>query len=232
MGGIVSISPTLSPNVGNVIAILLGALVGTFTAKFVSSLFGAEFEKRDPILGAGILALLIVVYSLPLYADAITDIFSGIGLSAVKTPFLELNLRERGTKSYTGAAGNQANVGGVQRSNNPLPGLKWLRYDTSMDKKDLNNTFPADASYIRLFEEKVPAGADYTGAAQEIENFLGSARILSNCLNSYVEIIPDSALLLVDIKPAIESYSRRTRRRKHQKLAQRRSHFRSGRELN
>jgi hypothetical protein len=197
-----------SPNVGNVIAILLGALVGMFTAKFVSSLFGSDFGKRDPIFGAGILALLIVVYSLPLYADAITDIISGIGLSAVKTPFLELNLRERGTKSYTGAAGNQANVAGVPRSNNPLPGLKWLRHDTSIDtsvKNDPNNTFSADEAYIDRFEEKIFRGDDYNKAAGEIKDFLASARILSNCLNSYVHFIPDPALLLVDIRPAVES---------------------------
>jgi hypothetical protein len=197
-----------SPNVGSVIAILLGALVGMFTAKFVSSLFGSEFGKRDPIFGAGILALLIVVYSLPLYADAITDIFTGIGLAAVKTPFLELNLRERGTKSYTGAAGNQANAGGIPRSNNPLPGLKWLRYDTSIDtaeKKDANNTFSADEAYIDRFEERVFRGEDYNSTAGEIRDFLASAHILSNCLNSYVDDIPDSALLVVDIKPAIES---------------------------
>jgi hypothetical protein len=194
--------------VGSVIAILLGALVGTFTAKFVSSLFGSAFGKRDPIFGAGILALLIVVYSLPLYAEAITDIFSGIGLSAVKTPFLELNLRERGTKSYTSATGNQANVGGIPRSNDPLPGLKWLRYDTSIDtaeKRDPNNTFSADEAHIDRFEEKVLHGDDYKKAAGKIKDFLASARILSNCLNGYVDIIPDPALLLVDIKPAIES---------------------------
>jgi hypothetical protein len=47
-----------TPNVGSAIAILLGAVVGTFTAKFVSSLFGSEFGRRDPIVGAGVLALL------------------------------------------------------------------------------------------------------------------------------------------------------------------------------
>jgi hypothetical protein len=45
-----------TPNVGSAIAILLGAVVGTFTAKFVSSLFGS---------------------------DAVSDMLNGIGLSTV-----------------------------------------------------------------------------------------------------------------------------------------------------
>ena len=38
------------PNVGS--AILLGLVVGAFTAKFVSSLFKPQFGRRDPIIGA------------------------------------------------------------------------------------------------------------------------------------------------------------------------------------
>jgi hypothetical protein len=72
-----------TPNVGSAIAILLGAVVGTFTAKFVSSLFGSEFGRRDPIVGAGVLALLCIIYSLPLYSDAVSDMLNGIGLSTV-----------------------------------------------------------------------------------------------------------------------------------------------------
>jgi hypothetical protein len=192
------------PNVGSAIAILLGLVVGAFTAKFVSSLFKPQFGRRDPIIGAGVLALLIVVYSLPLYSEAISDIFNAIGLSAVKTPFLELNVRDRGTKNYISAAGTQSNVSGVPRLSNPLPGLKWLQLDTAA-AVDPDNTFPADEGYIRIFEGDIFDDERHKNAVKRIEKFFIPARILSQCLNNYVSVIPDSALLIVDIKPAIES---------------------------
>jgi hypothetical protein len=192
------------PNMGSAIAILLGALVGTFTAKFVSSLFGPRFGTRDPIVGAGVLALLIVVYSLPLYSDEISNMLNAVGLSAVKTPFLELNLRERGTKNYTSASGSQSNFSGVPRSSNPLPGLKWLEWDAAVKPTDPDNTLPGDEGYIRVFENDVFSGEQYKGTIKDLDKFFMPARILAKCLNGYVKVVPDSALLVVDIKPVIE----------------------------
>ena len=202
---------TRMPNAGNAIAILLGVVFGIFTARFVLSLLpsdsglplDSEFKKRDPLVGASVLALLCVIYSLPLYSDAITNILSATGLSSVKTPFLELTLRERGTKGYVSASGGQPSLSGLARSSSPIPGLKWLEDDTNYDKKD--STFSADESYIRFFEKDVLDSEQYKGAVKDIKNFLESAHKLSTCLNKYVDTIPDSALLLVDIKPALES---------------------------
>jgi hypothetical protein len=52
------------PNAGNALAILTGAVFGSFSAKFVWSLFGPGFGRRDPLIGAGALALLSIAYSL------------------------------------------------------------------------------------------------------------------------------------------------------------------------
>jgi hypothetical protein len=92
------------PNATSLIALLIGAIFGAFTAHFVASLFGAGFGRRDPLIGAAVLLLLSVAYSLPLYSRAISDMVGGIGLSSVKTPFLELTVRERGSKPVTAAA--------------------------------------------------------------------------------------------------------------------------------
>jgi len=192
------------PNIGSAIAILLGVLVGAFTGKFVSSLFEPQFGKRDPIIGAAVLALLIIVYSLPLYSEAVSDMFNGIGLSAVKTPFLELNLRERGAKNYTSATGSRSKLSGVPWNSNPSPGLKWLQLDTAA-VPDPDNTFPADEEYIRVFESNVFDSTEHQNAVTAIKQFFIPAQILSQCLNDYIKVVPDSALLIVDIKPAIES---------------------------
>lgn len=191
------------PNMGSAIAILLGVLVGAFTAKFVSSLFEPQFGRRDPIIGAGVLALLIIVYSLPLYSEAVSDMFNGIGLSAVKTPFLELNLRDRGAKNYTSATGSRSKLSGVPRNSNPSPGLRWLQLDTAA-VPDPDNTFPADEEYIRVFESDVFDSKEHKTAVTDIKQFFVPAQTLSQCLNNYVKVVPDSALLVVDIKPAIE----------------------------
>ena len=78
------------PNATSLVAIVVGAIFGTFTGRFVAGLFSARFGRRDPIIGASVLVLLIIAYSLPLYSSAISELISGIGLSNVKTPFLEL----------------------------------------------------------------------------------------------------------------------------------------------
>ena len=73
------------PNATSLIAIVVGAIFGTFTGRFVVSLFSARFGRRDPIIRASVLVLLIIAYSLPLYSSAISELISGIGLSNVKS---------------------------------------------------------------------------------------------------------------------------------------------------
>ena len=63
------------------------------------------------MVGASVLLLLSIAYSFPLYSAAISDVLSGIGLSSVKTPFLELTVRERGSKSVSAASGTTSNAG-------------------------------------------------------------------------------------------------------------------------
>ena len=192
------------PNAGNLLTILLGAAVGTFTVRFVSRLFASEFGKDEPIIGASVLALLCIVYSLPLYSDAISQISTGIGLSSLKTPFLEFTLRDRGSKSFTAAGGGQVNLGGVPRSSNPGVGLQWLDLDTKIEYDKDAATFPMDKAYIRYFEEKIDKNDKYEDTVNGIKKFTKQARVLSLCLQRYIASIPDSALLLVDISPVLQ----------------------------
>lgn len=197
-----------SPNTGNLIAIFLGAVVGIFTGRFVASLFGAEFSQRDPLIGAAVLALLFVVYSLPLYSSAVNDFMGKFGVSNIKTPFLELSLQERGTKNYTAAAGGQVTLGEVPRRSNPAPGLRWLAHDTKVVFDDKAPTFPMDQAYIRFFEQETDKNDKYKNIVKDTEIFLKQAQIMSKCLNDYIENIPDAALLAVDIAPVLKELFR------------------------
>jgi hypothetical protein len=195
------------PNATSLIALLIGAIFGVFTAHFVSSLFGAGFGKRDPLIGAAVLLLLSVAYSLPLYSRAISEMVGGIGLSSVKTPFLELTVRERGSKSVTAAAsGASSNSGQVPRTSDPAPGLTWLSNDTTFDDDSRSDsTLSSDEDYISYFDGDVSGGRDHEADVAQIKRFLIPAKVLSQCLQEYVRVLPDSGLLLVDVKPVIES---------------------------
>jgi hypothetical protein len=198
---------TFLPNVTSLITLLLGAVFGAFTAHFVSSLFGARFGRRDPIIGASVLLLLSIAYSLPLYSRAISDMLSGIGLSSVKTPFLELTVRERGSKPVTlAASGASFNSGQVPRTSDPAPGLKWLSVDTTFDADSRSDsTLPSDENYIGYFDGELFRSREHEADLEQIKRFLIPAKILSQCLQEYVKVLPDSGLLLVDVKPVIES---------------------------
>jgi hypothetical protein len=210
------------PNVTSLITLLLGAVFGAFTAHFVSSLFGARFGRRDPIIGACVLLLLSVAYSLPLYSRAISDMLSGIGLSSVKTPFLELTVRERGSKPVTAAAsGASFNSGQVPRTSDPAPGLKWLSVDTTFDAETRSDsTLPSDENYIGYFDSEIFRSKEHEEDVEQIKKFLIPAKVLSQCLQEYVKVLPDSGLLLVDVKPVIESmFMLHTRARRDSDLA-------------
>ena len=195
------------PNATSLIALLIGAIFGAFTAHFVASLFGAGFGRRDPLIGAAVLLLLSVAYSLPLYSRAISDMVGGIGLSSVKTPFLELTVRERGSKPVTAAAsGASSNSGQVPRTSDPAPGLTWLSNDTSLDdKSNSESTLPSDEHYISYFDRDIFRSREHEEDVEQIKRLLTPAKVLSGCLQEYVRVLPNSGLLLVDIKPVIES---------------------------
>jgi hypothetical protein len=213
------------PNATSLIAIVLGAIFGSFTARFVASLFHARFGTRDPLIGATVLVLLIIAYSLPLYSSAISELISGIGLSSVKTPFLELTMRERGNQTVTAAAsGTASNTGQVPRANDPRPGLNWLTLDTIFNadpakdgpplsdkeyskalEKALDSTLLSDEDYIRFFENDISTSQDHINDLDQVKRFLTPSKALSECLEKYISVFPDTGLLLVDIKPVIES---------------------------
>jgi hypothetical protein len=198
-------------------AILLGAIFGSFTARFVSSLFSRRFGTRDPIIGVCVLLLLAIGYCFPLYSDALSDLIGGIGLSTVKTPFLELTLnKERGGKSFTySASGSSSHPGQVPRPSDPVPGLKWLSLDTAFSadsaKSDddyitfLNGTLPSDEDYIRFFDHEIISYSAHKQDVEQVIKLLAPATVLSTCLHEYISVFPDSGLLLVDVKPVIES---------------------------
>jgi hypothetical protein len=199
------------PNSGSIIAVLLGAVVGTFAGKFVWSLFKPNFGMRDPLLGAATLLLVVIVYSLPLYREELRDLFGGSSLSNVKTPFVELTFAtEGGTRARSGstsAAGQQtgSQATAVPKPSDPSGGLKWLEQDIS-DLKD--QTFAADRSYIDFLEPKPVDGRDLDVVKvllDRSQNFLRPLKSLSTCLATYVKFVPDSQLLLIDMAPVLQA---------------------------
>src|SRR5581483_8490464 len=204
-----------SPEAGSIITILIAAVFGSFTAKFIRSLFGADFGRRDPIIGACVLVLLSVAYSLPLYSQAISGFLSGIGLSSVKTPFIEFTLRDSQSgraqiTSVSGGAGSaQFTAQAVPRATDPAPGLGWLKVDAQVKcdaEPKCSATVEADQQYINFLESPadIKPSSYYDEVQHSAETFLGSIRPLSDCLNEYVKVVPDSQLLLVDIKGVID----------------------------
>jgi hypothetical protein len=228
-----------SPAVTGLIAILLGAIFGSFAARFVPTLFSTRFGRRDPIIGAGVLLLLSIGYSFPLYSSALSDLIGRIGLSSVKTPFLELTLRERGSKSFTYSASGTNPQGGAPRPSDPVPGLRWLSLDTTFaadpaaDPTDddyyisfLNSTLPSDEDYIGFFDPGLSNGNAHNEDVEQVKKLLAPATVLSTCLQEYINVFPDSGLLLVDVKPVIESlFTLHTRAKKDLQLTRPELHY-------
>src|SRR6202035_4648858 len=71
------------PTVGSLFTVLIGVIIGSFSAKYVWSLFGQKFGRRDPLIGAVTLFLISVAYSLPLYHKEISGLLSDFGLSTI-----------------------------------------------------------------------------------------------------------------------------------------------------
>ncbi len=204
------------PTPGSVLAILIGAVFGAFTAKFIRSLFGEDFGPSDPFIGAGVLALLSIAYSLPLYSQAISGLFGGLGLASIKTPVLELTLREapggRGAVVSASGAGGAGNFSAqaVPRASDPSPGLSWLKIDSQVmcppDQTGCSGTFADDKAYIDYVEfPEADYPPEYKTISAASVSLLTPVQQLSRCLSEYVKIVPDSQLLLVDIKPMIEA---------------------------
>jgi hypothetical protein len=201
------------PNLGTVFVLMIGAAVGSFSARFVWSLFGARFGAKDPLIGVVALSLLVIVYSLPAYHSEITSLLSHIGLSSLKTPIAELTFAEhpqfQGAVVSAASASGEERAAAIPRPNYPRPGLDGLRHAVSEDETPESEDYLIkDARYIDFL---VAQGDVRTAAANAMiptRAFLRPAKTLARCLIAYVDIIPDSQLLLVDVKPVIQSLFR------------------------
>jgi hypothetical protein len=192
-------------NAGGALWVLLGAVFGSFTAKFVWSMFGSRFGRRDPIVGACVLVLLAIAYTLPLYQRAITTALGSLGLSSIKTPIAEFTFNEasnRGQGKSLNASREQGSEAtqSVPRISDPSPGLTWLQTDISDDD---DGTMASDLDYIQFLE---PQKLNYAKSLiTETKQYLLPTRALGACLRAYVRIVRDSQLLLIDIKPVLDS---------------------------
>ena len=199
------------PSLGLVLAIIIGAAVGSFSARFVWSLFGARFGAKDPLIGVLVLVLLVIVYSLPVYQREISALLGHIGLSSLKTPIGELTFTEH--SRFQGAVVSAAKPTGEERSSAlprpsyPRPGLDSLRHAVS---EGPNDYLIKDARYIAFFDGPDPSpgedGVDKVMLATR--TFLRPAKTLARCLRAYVDIIPDSQLLLVDVRRVLYFFFR------------------------
>ena len=200
------------PGLGLVLAIIIGGAVGSFSARFVWSLFSARFGAKDPLIGVLVLLLLVIVYSLPVYQREISALLSHVGLSSLKTPIGELTFTEH--SRFQGAVVSAAKPSGEERSSAlprpsyPRPGLDSLRHAVSGGPNDY---LIKDARYIAFFDGRDDVRPDEDPAQPVIvatRTFLRPAKTLARCLRAYVDIIPDSQLLLLDVRPVLYFFFR------------------------
>jgi hypothetical protein len=69
----------------------------------------------------------------------------------------------------------------------------------------LNSTLPSDEGYIEFFDPEIIHSLDHRQDVGQVKKLLAPATALSKCLQEYINVFPDSGLLLVDVKPVIES---------------------------
>jgi hypothetical protein len=196
------------PRLGSVLAILVGAVVGTFTARFVWSLFGTNFGRKDPLIGASVLLVLIIVYSLPTYQGGMSALLGRVGSASVKTPVVELSFTQQ--SQFRNAVASASKATGDERSSAiPRPTYPNPALD---DLKDVvsDGYFAREDRYIAfLLGKPIPPGPALENAAlTATQKFIRPAKALSVCLQAYVKIFPDSQLLLVDMKPLLQWFFR------------------------
>jgi hypothetical protein len=197
------------PDSGTVLVAIIGAAVGSFSAKYIVTLFEPSFGRQNPLIGVSILLLLSVVYSLPLYEREFSVLLGDIGISTLKTPFVELTFGNEGSgrghqgsiSASGGSTGSQPQA--ISRLSDPTPGLTWLRQDVDDER---NSTLDVDREYIAYLEKAAPDEAFQAyilSVLTQTRNFLRPIKALSKCLSAYTSVIPDSQLLVVDVKPVI-----------------------------
>jgi hypothetical protein len=197
------------PGLGSILAALIGGVVGSFTAHFVWSLFDADFGRKDPLIGVSVLIILIIVYSLPTYQREMSALLGHLGIASVKTPVVELSFTQqsqfRNAVASASSATGDEHSSAIPRPSDPKPGLDELVNAVS------DGNFAKEDRYIAYFDGRsIPdPGAALTDATLiATQQFLRPAKALAVCLKGYVDIFPDSQLLLVDIKPLLQWFFR------------------------
>jgi hypothetical protein len=197
------------PGLGSILAIFLGGIVGSFTARFVWSMFGTDFGRKDPLIGAFTLLVLIVVYSLPTYQSQVSALLGHIGIASVKTPVVELSFTQQSQFRNAVASASRAtgdeHSSAIPRPSYPKPGLDELVQAVS------DENFAKEDRYIAYFAKR-PVPEPGTALTDPMliatKKFFPPARALAVCLQGYVDIFPDSQLLLVDVKPILQWFFR------------------------
>jgi hypothetical protein len=176
------------PGIGSILAIMLGGIVGSFSAKFVWSFFGARFGTRDPLIGALVMLVLIIVYSLPIYQNELANVLGRIGLSSLKTPFVELSFAEnsplRGaTISASKPSAGDEHPSAIPRPSYPRPGLERLKQVVS---DGIWGDLAKDDRYIAFFDGRNPNKLEDVPLQDqtlvETKKFLRPANALAACL--------------------------------------------------
>jgi hypothetical protein len=199
---------SLVPGLGSVFAVLMGAVVGSFTARFVWSLFGTDFGRKDPLIGAAALLILLVIYGLPAYQREVGALLGHVGTASVKTPMLELSFTQQSQFRNAVASARDAkgdeHSSAIPRPSYPNPALEKLKEAVS------DEYFGKEDGYIAyLAGHSIPKPTALSDATLDAtQKFLRPAQALAVCLQGYVKIFPDSQLLLVDIKPLLQWFFR------------------------
>jgi hypothetical protein len=188
------------PDLGAFLALMFGAVFGTFVARFVLQLFGPGFSTYDGLIAAATLLLLSIAYSVPSYPGLWTTLFERLGVTTIKTPFLELGFAENSRKPppFPGAAQSEGSATGIPRPNDSQEALLWLASGVASQR---NSYLQRDAKYI-LFVDGSDKSKFATEILEDTGKMLQPIQVLVSCLVSYVDIIPDSKLMLIDINPA------------------------------
>jgi hypothetical protein len=187
------------PDLGAVLALMFGAVFGTFVARFVLQLFGPGFSTYDGLIAAATLLLLSIAYSMPSYPGLWTALFERLGGTTIKTPLLELAFAERSPRPppYLSAAQFDAPATAFPLPNDAGQALSWFFSSMAIE----NNYLQRDAKYIKFVDG--PAKANFaTVILKDTGLVLQPLQVLVLCLHSYVNIVRDSKLTLININPA------------------------------
>jgi hypothetical protein len=206
------------PGVGAILALTVGAVIGSFGARFTWSLFGSRFGSRDPVIGVIIILLLIIVYSFPLYQSEVSAIWAALGVRSLKAPggveltFSDTSTVRGGSGILSTRTGKQDVPNTVSNPSNPQPGLKGLKSAVS---NDASSYIVKDDQYIAYFRGQPipfdPSQGSFIPADPQLRatlEFLVPAQTLVGCLTEYVNIFPDAELVLVDTKPVLQWFFR------------------------